>query len=116
MRRGTLHNPDGTDWLFVAQTPSSISPPRQLLFLVAIRAPRSLALAEVVQLYGPDLLAPLFQAGVIGLLVAVVLSLVITRSGARPLQGWGTPPSAVRGGKSGTKAPQEGAREGESIA
>src|SRR5260221_373657 len=86
MTRGTLLNPDGSQWLFVAQTPSSVSPARQLLFMVAIKAPRSLALSEVVQLYGPDLLVPLLQAGVIGLLVAVVLSLVITRSVARPLQ------------------------------
>ena len=116
MMRGTLHNPDGTDWLFVAQTPSSISPPRQLLFLVAIRAPRSLALAEVVQLYGPDLLAPLFQAGVIGLLVAVVLSLVITRSVARPLQDVATAASAVAGGKSDQKAPVRGPREVRTVA
>jgi two-component system, OmpR family, sensor kinase len=116
MTRGTLRNPDGSEWIFVAQTPGSVAPQRNLLFMVAIKAPPSLGPAEVVQYYGPDLLVPLLQAGVIGLLVAVVLSLVITRSVARPLQDVAAAAAAVAGGQLDQKVPIGGPAEVRTVA
>src|SRR5258706_490777 len=79
-----LQTPDGTDWLFVGQNPQpeSTSP----FISVAIRAPRLLNAAETIQYYAQDLVTPLLEAGLIGLAAAFLMSLMITRSVARPLQ------------------------------
>ncbi|MEP7288940.1 MAG: ATP-binding protein [Chloroflexota bacterium] len=115
--RGMLHNPDGSEWLFVAQTPpanlastdSSSSP--QQFFMVAIRAPRSLDITETLQYYGQDLLTPLYQAGLIGLVVAFILSLIITRSVAQPLQDVAKAAASAANGNLDIKAPVRGPRE-----
>src|SRR4051812_49132627 len=83
--RGVFQNPDKSEWLFLAQAPDPNLPDQQLI-MVAMRAPRLLSFEETIQYYGQDWLIPLLRAGLIGLVVAFILSLVITRSVARPLQ------------------------------
>ena len=114
MLYGTLHDSDGSNWLFVGQAPTSDNP-RQLIY-VANRVPGLLTVPETLQYYGSDLLLPLLQAGVIGLVVALVMSLVITRWIARPLQDVEKVASAAAGGKLDQTAPVRGPREVRTVA
>src|SRR5207248_3704946 len=102
-------NPDGTDWLFVGQKPQpeSTSP----FISVAIRAPRLLNAAETIQYYAQDLVTPLLEAGLIGLAAAFLMSILITRSVARPLQDVARAASAVAHGRVDQRAPERGPRE-----
>jgi two-component system, OmpR family, sensor kinase len=113
--RGILHNPDGTDWLFVSQAPDATNPQKQL-FMIAIRAPRLLTPTETLEYYGPGLTAPLVEAGLAGLLVAAVLSLIIARSVARPLQDVAKAAAAVAEGRLDHRAPVRGPREVKTLA
>ncbi|MCC7446399.1 MAG: HAMP domain-containing protein [Anaerolineae bacterium] len=108
--RGVLHNPDNSEWLFVAQAPHPNNPKAQLLY-VAIRAPRLLTPLEMLQYYGSDLIAPLVQAALIGLSVAFVMSLIIARSVARPLQDVAAVAEALARGKLDQRAPVRGPGE-----
>jgi signal transduction histidine kinase len=111
---GTLHNPDGSNWIFVGQAPSGDS--SRLLFYVANREPSLLSVPETLQYYGSDLLMPLLQAGLIGLVVALIMSLVITRWIARPLQDVEKVASAAAGGQLDKTAPVRGPREVRTVA
>ncbi len=108
--RGVLHNPDNSEWLFVAQAPHPNDSKAQLLF-VAIRSPRLLTPMEMLQYYGSDLTAPLLEAGVIGLVVALVVSLLIARSVARPLQDVAAAAEALAEGRLDQRAPVRGPGE-----
>jgi two-component system OmpR family sensor kinase len=113
--RGMLHDPDGTDWLFVGQGKDPANP-RAQLFAVAIRAPRLLTPIETLRYYAPDLMIPLFQAGLIGLLVAFVMSVIVARSIARPLQDVANAASALAKGDLDHRAPVGGPREVRTLA
>ncbi len=113
--RGILHNPDGKDWLFVGQAPDSANPQKQL-FMLAIPAPRLLTPAETLEYYGPDLRTPLIQAGLIGVAVASVLSLIIARSVARPLQQVAKAAEAVAEGRLDHRVPVRGPGEVRTLA
>ncbi len=115
MVRGTLHNPDGSNWVFVGQAPRS-GAPDAFLFIVALPAPPLLNLAETLNYYGDDLLVPLLQAGLVGLTVAFVLSLVIARSVARPLQEVAKAAVGVAAGNLDQQAPVSGPREVRALA
>ncbi len=112
---GTLHDPDGTDWLFVSQDDDPSDPQAQL-FAVAIRAPRLLTPIETLRYYAPDLMMPLFQAGLAGLLVAFVMSVIVARSIARPLQDVADAASALAKGDLDHRAPVGGPREVRTLA
>ncbi|HLY26551.1 MAG TPA: HAMP domain-containing sensor histidine kinase, partial [Aggregatilineales bacterium] len=115
MVRGTLYNSDGSEWVFVGQAPRA-SDPNSLLFIVSLRAPRLLNLSETLNYYGEDLLTPLLQAGLIGLSVAFILSLLIARSVARPLQEVARAAVGVAAGDLDQQAPVSGPREVRALA
>jgi len=108
--RGVLRNPDGSEWLFVAQAAHSNDLKAQLLY-VAIRSPRLLTPMEMLQYYGSDLMAPLIQAALIGLIVAFAVSLLIARSVARPLQDVAAAAEALAKGQLDQRAPVRGPGE-----
>ncbi len=113
--RGILHDPDNTDWLFVGQAPNSDNPQKQL-FMIAIRAPRLLTPTETLEYYGPDLRGPLIEAGLIGVAVASILSVIIARSVARPLQEVAKAATAVAEGRLDHRVPVRGPREMRTLA
>ncbi len=113
---GILHGPDNnTDWLFAAQAPDPSTPNAQL-FVVAIKAPRLMSPVETLQYFGPDLVGPLLEAGAIGAVFAVILSFIITRSVASPLQEVATTAAAVAQGRLDERAPVRGPREVRTLA
>jgi two-component system OmpR family sensor kinase len=110
---GVLHNPDGSDWLFMAQAADPTVPQR---FVVAIHAPASLSPIETLQYYGPDFVVPLVEAGAIGVIVAILMSLIITRSVAQPLQQVARAASAVAQGRHDQRVPERGPLEVRTLA
>src|SRR5260221_3814661 len=113
--RGVFQNPDKSEWIFLAQAPDSNVPDQQLL-IVAMRAPRLLSFQETMQYYGQEWLTLLYRAGLIGLVVAFILSLVITSSVARPLQDVSKAAAAVAAGHLDQSAPVHGPREVRTVA
>src|SRR5579871_851091 len=87
-----------------------------MLLMVATPAPHTLSGTEMLQYYEQDLGTPLLEAGVIGLVVAFGLSLLITRSVARPLQDVATAAASLAQGHLDQKAPVSGPREVRTVA
>lgn len=114
-RRGILRNPDDSEWVFVGQTPDPARPEKQL-FIVAIKAPRLLSPMEAFQYYAPDFARPLFQAGLIGLIFAFIMSAIVARSVARPLQDLAKAAVAVARGHLDHRVPARGPREVRTLA
>ncbi len=110
MRRGGYTEPDGTEWRYLAQ-PAALDAPTAWVYVLALRAPRQLSLRDFFAYYGEDLLIPLFQAGLIGLLVASVMAVLIARSVAHPLQEVARAVGRVAGGDWSARAPVRGVRE-----
>jgi len=107
--RGTFDDTKGNTWIYVGQPPSSSDPQSQRLTF-AVSAPRTTA-AALVRYYGPDILAPVFEAGLIGLIIAFVFSVLIARSVTRPLQRVAETAAAIAQGHLDRKAPVSGPRE-----
>lgn len=87
LTKGRFVDADGSEWLFVAQP---LFPRAQMMadtsyLLIAAPVPRA-TLGEVFRLFGDTFFAPLAQAGLVALVIAVGLSLLIAGSVARPLQ------------------------------
>ncbi len=115
MVRGVLSSPDNSDWLFVGQAPNPANPQAQV-FMVAVRAPRLLSFPEMLQYYGSDLLAPLLEAGLIGLVFAVIMSVIVARGLARPLQDVSKAASELAKGRLDERVPVRGPRETRTLA
>ena len=100
---GRFENPDGSEWIFVAQPllrplwsqmfqemmgqqrlRDPIAPDPNLFLMVAAPVPVP-TLREVFHQFGDEILRPLARAGILGLLIALGLSVLIARSVARPL-------------------------------
>lgn len=111
MTRGRFFQENGADWRYVAQPFNA-----QWLYVLALRAPRELTLTEVVQYVGEDVLLPFAQAGLIGLAVAVILTYVITRSVAKPLQEIARAAGEVAMGSSNAQVPVRGPQEARIVA
>lgn len=107
MQQGILENANGEQFIFMAHPPLGDEPQ----IIVAQPAPRSLNIGQTIQFYGEDIFVPLIQSGIIGLIVALILSLIITRSVARPLQDVARSTSAVTKGHLDQKAPVYGPEE-----
>jgi signal transduction histidine kinase len=107
-RRGS---PEGvtTDYLYIAQAPNPAYPDRYFL-LFAQPAPR-LTAGQITNIYGPELLIPLAQAGIMGLGVAFLFSILITRSVVRPIQQVAATADAITKGQRDRKAPIAGTTE-----
>jgi two-component system, OmpR family, sensor kinase len=114
MLRGNFEDPNGGGrWAFVALAPQ---PGQVNTLMLAVEMPAQLGVTQVARLYGDDVLRPLFQAGIIGLVIALVLSYLITRSVARPLQKVAQVAAAVSKGKLNQRAPVEGPSEVRTVA
>lgn len=108
LERGTFTVLDSTQWRFVAQAPSERTLWR---YLVAVSAPEVLSLSELLALYGDDLLSPLLQAGIVGLLVAFIAAYFVAQGVSRPLSDLAGQVAKLAQGDSGVTAPVRGPRE-----
>lgn len=111
--RGDLRTPDGLLWLFVGQPIQ----PGQYAILVAVRMPRQTqVISAILEDYGDLLIAPMVQAALIGVAVALLLSILITRWVARPLQKVAEAAAAVAQGDLDRRAPVQGPHEVRTVA
>lgn len=133
--QGTFANPDGAEWIYVAQTfqpllgfmrsaiqmghrsgmMSDQSPDEQMLLLVAEPVPHP-SLREVFRLFGDDFFRPLARAGGLGLLIALGLAFVIARSVARPLQHMSRAAQGIAEGHFDQRVPVRGPQEVRALA
>lgn len=107
--RGTFNDDKGNPWLYVAQsaTPANANAP---LLTFAVSAQHT-TLAEIIKYYGSDILQPVFEAGVSGLIIAFIFAFVIARSVARPLQEVADTAAAIAQGHLDRTAPVRGPEE-----
>jgi signal transduction histidine kinase len=85
-------------------------PPLGLQLIIAEPEPTA-SLQSVLNQFGSSLLMPIVQAGVIGLIVAVVLAWFISRSVVRPLHNLAEGAQAVARGDYDYQVPEKGASE-----
>ncbi len=109
---GGFSDPDGSDWLFVALQRPDASP-TTLLF--AEQQP-SQSLIDALSEFRDELARPIFQAGFIGLLVAVIMAAVVSRTIARPLQHIASATAAVAKGHYDQQVPVTGPPEVREVA
>lgn len=111
--QGDLRSPDGSSWMFVGESLR----PGQYSYFVAFRPPRqSEVISAVLDDYGETLTAPLIQAGLVGIFVAVILAVIITRSVASPLKKVSEAAAAVAKGNLDQRAPVKGPVEVRTVA
>jgi signal transduction histidine kinase len=111
--QGDLRSPDGSSWVYVAEAPRA----GQYAYLVAIRPPRQTeVISAVLDDYGETLTAPLIQAALVGVFVAVILAVIITRSVASPLKKVAEAAAAVAKGNLEQRAPVRGPIEVRTVA
>jgi two-component system OmpR family sensor kinase len=84
--QGRFEDPDGHEWVYVAQPvrPLLEVRPESVFVMVAEPVPTA-SLRQVFNIFGDTFLVPLVQAGLIGLVLATGLALLISGSVARPL-------------------------------
>jgi signal transduction histidine kinase len=111
---GTFTDPNGTNWIYVRQASTDDTSDASLLML-AVLPPRT-TLAEIVQYYGRDILLPVLEAGLIGLVVAIAFAVLITRSVARPLHKVADTARAISQGELDRSAPVQGPAEVQAVA
>lgn len=114
LKRGTIIDSTGASWLVVGVVPDD-SAPKQMILLAA-REPHSLSLTEIIQSYGEEILLPLLEAGGIGLIVAFVLALIVSRSVSRPLQDVSQTAAAIAEGRLDQRAMVRGPLEVRTVA
>lgn len=108
-------NGNEADYLYVGQAIQPGRPNHQYLVFSTL-APRAVSLDQVWGTYNADILWPLAQAGAIGLGIAFVFSLLISRSVARPLQDVADTADLIARGKRDLKAPVRGPTEVRTLA
>ncbi|MHB8627941.1 MAG: sensor histidine kinase [Aggregatilineales bacterium] len=111
---GTFQDPNGANWVYVRQAPIDASPDASW-FVLAVTPPRT-TLSEIVRYYGSDILLPVLEAGLIGLVAAIIFALLITRSVARPLQQVADTARAISQGELDRSAPVRGPAEVQAVA
>ncbi|GAB4468130.1 MAG: hypothetical protein Kow00124_02040 [Anaerolineae bacterium] len=107
--QGTFRAGDGRLWLFIA-APLEDSPPYSLI-VFSVPRPRS-ALA----LLGESIIRPLIQAGLVGVLVALIVAALITNWVSRPLRALAGAASQIADGDYSRRAPESGPREIQEVA
>ena len=116
---GGFVDPDGGEWLFGGVIfGSGRQPERQRaedLWLLAEPRP-TVSLHETLAVFGRALAPPLIQAGVAGLLIAIVLAALISRTIAKPLQRLAKGATDVARGELAVKVPVSGPAELRSLA
>jgi two-component system OmpR family sensor kinase len=116
--RGRFRNPDGSEWLFVAQPITrgiGQMQPDTLYVMVAAPVPRP-SLRQVFRTFGNTFFVPLVEAGLIGLVIAVGLAVLIAGSVARPLQRISQAARQIAQGDYRQRVPARGPREVRALA
>ncbi len=111
--RGGFANPDGGEWLFVGLSASERNFANALLF--ADPLPQQ-TLQDSLSEFGTELLPILLQAGAVGLIVAILLARLISRSVAEPLQTVADAASKMAAGNLSERVPIRGPSEVRSVA
>ncbi len=118
---GRLATPDGVEWLYVTRPilniPRSEDTPQglRLDYLVVAPLPEQ-TLQRVLRDFGDTFLLPLVQAGLVGLLVAIGFSFIITRSVVRPLAQVANAAERVAQGDYTQRVPVHGVTEARIVA
>ncbi|HEX3053581.1 MAG TPA: HAMP domain-containing protein, partial [Aggregatilineaceae bacterium] len=118
LMRGRFLNPDGSEWLFVAQPVRRFMgnmQPQTPLIVMAEPVPRA-SLRQVFDTFGDTFFVPLLRAGLIGLLIAISLALVISSSVARPLNRMSRAALRIAGGDYRQRVRVEGPHEVRTLA
>lgn len=111
---------DGTDWLYggIIINPrigqNIMSDARNIWILAEPRS--TISLQETLADFSAALLPPLIQAGIAGILIAIVLAALISRTIAKPLQQVATGATAVAKGDFGQHVPVSGPPEVRAVA
>ncbi len=115
--RGRFQDPEGTEWLSVAQPlrPLTEMRPDSVLLMVATPVPQK-TFQEVTRLFGRTFFLPLAQAGIIGLGIALGLSVLVSASVARPLQRISEAAQRIARGYYRQRVPIEGPKEVRTLA
>lgn len=117
---GNFYDPDGSEWLFSAYSRSIDlgrfnSGNSTLLLMLSEERPQE-NFATVLAEFRTTLLPSFLQAGIIGLLVAIVLAYLISRSVAKPLQALARGAADVANGQLNVYVPETGPREVRAVA
>jgi len=119
LNRGRFRNPDGSEWLFVAQPITRglgrMQQPDALFVMVAAPVPRP-SLRQVFRTFGNTFFVPLVEAGLMGLVIAVGLAVLIAGSVARPLQRISQAARQIAQGDYQQRVPASGPREVRALA
>lgn len=103
------------EWLFVGLP--ALRSLRGERYYILIADPRpTQSLQDALSAFGTEILPMLLQAAVVGLLVAIVLAILISRSIARPLQTVAKAAAEVSGGRFHQRVPIEGPNEVRAVA
>lgn len=115
--QGQFQDTDGHKWVYVSQPlrPILSQPGSGALLLVAAPVPHP-ALSSLFQSFGESFFRPLVQAGLVGLLIAVGLSILIARSVARPLQRMSAAAGRIAHGDLRQRVPEDGPSEVRALA
>jgi len=113
--QGRFLDPNGSEWLFVSQT--LILRGRDLGPAVAVAAPVPRpTLQQVFETFGNTFFTPLVRAAAVALLAALLLSALIARSVAGPLQQISRAAGRIAGGDYTQRAPVSGPPEVRALA
>jgi signal transduction histidine kinase len=115
LARGTFQDTHNLTWLYVRQLPNIGDSPDESLLIFASQPPRT-TLSDILRYYGPDILQPVMEAGIIGLIAAFIFALLIARSVVRPLQQVAAAANALSHGNLEVKAPERGPTEVRAVA
>ncbi len=111
---GGFADPGGGEWLFggvIFGSPRHTDRQRSAdLWLLAEPRPK-VSLQETLAVFGSALAPPLIQAGIAGLLIAIVLAALISRTIAQPLQRLAKGAADVAGGDYAVNVPVRGPAE-----
>lgn len=111
---GSFDDPDNSDWLFVGY---SIQRARDPGFTVLLaERPPTVTLGAVLREYGRAIALPLIQAALVGLLVALAMTWLVSRTIANPLQHIARAAGAVASGDYSQRVPISGPPEVRAVA
>lgn len=115
--KGKFTNPDGKQWVYVAQPLRPLLEVRSDTQFIMVAAPvPKQTLRQVFGTFGKTFLRPLAQAGLIGLVIAIGLSVLIAGSVARPLQRMSQAARRIAQGDYRQRVRAEGPREVRALA
>jgi two-component system OmpR family sensor kinase len=111
---GNFDDPDGAEWLFTGVVSMRMGSDGQGILFADSRPTQSLQ--DSLNIFGVSLLSPILEAAVIGLLAAISLAALISRSIAHPLQAVAGATTAVAEGHFDQRVPVSGPPEVRAVA